>query len=207
MRLKSNESLEYLYRLSNYSICPISRNEVNSCIDAGTVPAFLFEYKKINMGASMHFEKSDVIETIKSLLHPILEENGLELVDVEYAGGGRGSVLRIFIDKENGITVEDCADISREFGFILDVRDVIPYSYTLEVSSPGLNRALKDSKDFMRFKGKKVKIKTKEDLYQRRVFIGHLIDFHDDVASIQVEGEIYDIPFRDIEKANLELEL
>jgi ribosome maturation factor RimP len=158
------------------------------------------------MSASVRFEKSDVIETIKNLLHPILEEKGLELVDVEYAGGGRGSVLRIFIDKENGITVGDCADISREFGFLLDLHDVIPYSYTLEVSSPGLNRALKDSKDFIRFKGKKVKIKTKENLYQRRVFIGHLIDFHGDVASIQVEGQIYDIPFYDIEKANLELE-
>jgi ribosome maturation factor RimP len=155
----------------------------------------------------MRFQKSDVIETIKNLLQPILQEKGLELVDVEYAGGGPGSVLRIFIDKENGITVGECADISREFGFILDVHDVIPYSYTLEVSSPGLNRALKDSKDFIRFKGKKVKIKTKEDLYRRRVFIGHLIDFHDDVASIQVEGEVYDIPFYDIEKANLELEL
>jgi ribosome maturation factor RimP len=170
------------------------------------LPAFLFGYKKINMSASVRFEKSDVIETIKNLLHPILEEKGLELVDVEYAGGGRGSVLRIFIDKENGITVGDCADISREFGFLLDLHDVIPYSYTLEVSSPGLNRALKDSKDFIRFKGKKVKIKTKENLYQRRVFIGHLIDFHGDVASIQVEGQIYDIPFYDIEKANLELE-
>jgi ribosome maturation factor RimP len=155
----------------------------------------------------MRFEKLDVVETIKNLLDPILQEKGLELVDIEYAGSGRGGVLRLFIDKENGITVEDCADISREFGFLLDVHDIIPYSYTLEVSSPGLNRALKDSKDFIRFKGKKVKIKTKENLYQRRVFIGHLIDFHDDVASIQVEGEVYDIPFYDIEKANLELEL
>ena len=155
----------------------------------------------------MRFEKPELIETIKNLLCPILQEKGLELVDIEYAGGGRGSVLRIFIDKENGITVEDCADISREFGFLLDVHDVVPYSYTLEVSSPGLNRALKDSNDFIRFKGKKVKIKTKENLYQKRVFIGHLIDFHDDVASIRVEGEIYNIPFYDIEKANLELEL
>jgi ribosome maturation factor RimP len=159
------------------------------------------------VGALMAFEKRDLIETIKNLLDPLLEEKGLELVDIEYAGGGRGSVLRIFIDKENGITVEDCANISREFGLLLDVHDVIPYSYTLEVSSPGLNRALKKSKDFIRFKGKKVKIKTKENLYQRRVFIGQLIDFHDDIASIRVEGQTYHIPFYDIEKANLELEL
>ncbi len=154
----------------------------------------------------MRFEKADVIETIKSLLEPILEEKGFELVDIEYAGAGRGRVLRIFIDKESGITVDDCADISREFGLLLDVNDVIPSSYILEVSSPGLTRALKNSRDFMRFKGKKVKIKTKENLYQRRVLIGHLIDFRDDVASIQVEGLIYHIPFCDIEKANLELE-
>ena len=154
----------------------------------------------------MRFEKPDVIETIKNLLEPILEEKGLELVDIEYAGGGRGSVLRIFIDKEDGITVEDCAGISREFGFLLDLHDIITDSYTLEVSSPGLNRALKSSQDFIRFKGKKVKIKTKENLYQRRVFIGHLIDFHDDIASVQMEGQVYNIPFYDIEKANLELE-
>ena len=154
----------------------------------------------------MRFEKADVIDTIKSLLEPILQEKGFELVDIEYAGAGRGTVLRIFIDKESGITVDDCADISREFGLLLDVNDVIPSSYTLEVSSPGLNRVLKNSRDFMRFKGKKVKIRTKEDLYQRRVLIGHLIDFRDDVASIQVEGHIYHIPFCDIEKANLELE-
>lgn len=159
------------------------------------------------MGVLMRFEKVDIIETIKNLLDPILRGKGFELVDMELAGAGRGSVLRIFIDKENGITVEDCAGISREVGFLLDVQDVIPYSYTLEVSSPGLNRALKNSKDFVRFKGKKVKIKTKEDLYQRRVFVGSLLDFHDNVASIQVEGQIYRIPFYDIEKANLELEL
>lgn len=155
----------------------------------------------------MRFDKSDVIETIKNLLCPMLQEKELELVDVQYAGGGPGSVLRIFIDKENGVTVEDCADISREFGFLLDLHDVIPYSYTLEVSSPGLNRALKGSKDFIRFKGKKVKIKTKEDRYRRSVFIGQLIDFHDDIVSIRVEGVVYDIQFYDIEKANLELEL
>ncbi len=154
----------------------------------------------------MGFEKAEVVETIKSLLEPILEENGFELVDIQYAGAGKGTVLRIFIDKEDGITVDDCAGVSREFGLLLDVNDVIPSSYTLEVSSPGLNRALKNSRDFIRFKGKKVKIKTKESLYQRRVLIGHLIDFHDDVASIQVEGQIYHIPFCDIEKANLELE-
>ena len=170
-------------------------------------PHFYLNLKKINVCALMRFEKPDLIETIKNLLDPILQGKGLALVDVEYAGGGRGAVLRIFIDKENGITVQDCADISREFGFLLDLHDVIPYSYTLEVSSPGLNRALKNSRDFIRFKGKKVKIRTKENLYQRRVFIGHLIDYHDDIASIQIEGRIYHIPFYDIEKANLELEL
>lgn len=154
----------------------------------------------------MNFEKPDVIETIMRLLDPILDGRGLELVDVEYAGGGRGKILRIFIDKENGVTIEDCADISRELGVLLDMHDVIPYSYTLEVSSPGLNRALKNSRDFIRFKGKKIKIKTKESLYQRRVFIGHLIDFCDDIASIEIGDQTFHIPFYDIEKANLELE-
>lgn len=155
----------------------------------------------------MRFEKTDFMETVKGLLDPILQEKGLELVDLKYAGGGPGMVLRIFIDKEDGVTVQDCADISREFGFLLDLQDVIPYSYTLEVSSPGLDRALKTSRDFMRFKGKRVKIKTNEDLYQRRVFIGRLVDFQDDIASVQMDGEVYNIPFFNIEKANLEIEL
>lgn len=150
--------------------------------------------------------EEDVIESVRGILDPLLLENGLDLVDIEYRREGRGRVLRIYIDKEGGVTVDDCAKLSRELGILLDVHDVIPGSYNLEVSSPGLTRALKKPRDFERYKGKKVKIKTKADIEDRRVFIGRLLDFVDNVATVLVDGHIYIIEYEEIEKANLELD-
>ena len=151
-------------------------------------------------------EDEKVIDNVQEILEPLLFEEGLELVDIEYRREGRGRVLRIYIDKQGGVTVEDCAKLSRELGTLLDIHDIIPSSYTLEVSSPGLTRALKKPKDFKRFKGKKVKIKTKVDIQRRRVFVGKLLDFIDNVASVEVDGQPYFIPYEEIEKANLEFE-
>lgn len=151
-------------------------------------------------------EDEKIIDAVREILDPILLEEGLELVDIEYRREGRGRVLRIYIDKEGGVTVEDCAKLSRELGTLLDVHDVIPTSYNLEVSSPGLTRSLKTPKDFKRFKGKKVKIKTKMDIQKRRVFVGRLLDFADNTASVEVDGKPYLIPYEEIERANLELD-
>lgn len=151
-------------------------------------------------------EDEKVIDAVREILDPILLEKGLELVDVEYRREGRGRVLRVYIDKEGGVTVEDCAKISRELGTLLDVHDIIPNSYNLEVSSPGLTRALKTPRDFKRFTGKKVKIKTKMDIQKRRVFVGRLLDFSGNVASVEVDGKPYLIPYEEIERANLELD-
>ena len=148
----------------------------------------------------------DVINSVREILDSLLLEEGLELVDIEYRREGRGRVLRIYIDKEGGVTVDDCAKISRELGALLDVHDVIPSSYTLEVSSPGLTRALKKPRDFNRFRGKRVKIKTKIDIEGRRIFIGRLLDFVDDVATVLVDGHTYFIDYDKIEMANLELD-
>ncbi len=147
-----------------------------------------------------------VIESVREILNPLLLEGGLELVDLEYRREGRGRVLRIYIDKEGGVTVDDCAKLSRELGILLDVHDVIPGSYNLEVSSPGLTRALKRPRDFERFRGKMVKIKTKMDIEDRRVFVGRLLDFADNVATVLVDGRTYFIEYDKIEKANLELD-
>ncbi len=148
----------------------------------------------------------EVIEGVREILNPLLLEGGLELVDLEYRREGRGRVLRIYIDKEGGVTVDDCAKLSRELGILLDVHDVIPGSYNLEVSSPGLTRALKRPRDFERFRGKMVKIKTKMDIEDRRVFVGRLLDFADNVATVLVDGRTYFIEYDKIEKANLELD-
>ncbi|MER3446806.1 MAG: ribosome maturation factor RimP [Candidatus Dadabacteria bacterium] len=147
-----------------------------------------------------------VVESVREILNPLLLEKGLELVDLEYRREGRGRVLRIYIDKEGGVTVDDCAKLSRELGTLLDVHDIIPGPYNLEVSSPGLTRALKKPRDFERYKGKKVRIKTKSDIEDRRVFVGRLLNFVDDVATVLVDGHIYTIEYERIEKANLELD-
>ncbi|MBI2486676.1 MAG: ribosome maturation factor RimP [Deltaproteobacteria bacterium] len=147
-----------------------------------------------------------VIDNVREILDPLLLDEGLELVDVQYKREGRGKILRIYIDKQGGITIGDCAKISRELGTLLDVHDIVPGSYTLEVSSPGLDRPLKKPKDFERFKGKKVKIKTKNDIQERKVFVGRLLDFINDEALVEVDGRTYFVPYNEIEKANLELD-
>lgn len=147
-----------------------------------------------------------VIDSVREILDPLLLGYGFELVDIEYRREGRGWVLRIYIDKDGGVSVEDCARISRELGTLLDLNDIIPGTYNLEISSPGLTRALKKVRDFERFKGKLVKIKTMKDIQGRRVFVGRLIDFVGNVASVEMDGHVYFIPYDEIERANLELD-
>ena len=150
--------------------------------------------------------EENIIYNIKELLEPILFEKNLELFDLEYQGQGHRGVLRVFIDKEEGVTIGDCTVISRELGTLLDVHEVIPGSYTLEVSSPGLTRPLKKPSDYVRFKGKAVKIKTIEDIEDKNIFTGKLLDFKDETVYIETDGTNYLIPYSKIEKANLELD-
>lgn len=147
-----------------------------------------------------------VIDSVREILDSLLLGYGFELVDIEYRREGRGWVLRIYIDKDGGVSVEDCARISRELGTLLDLNDIIPGTYNLEISSPGLTRALKKVRDFERFKGKLLKIKTVKDIQGRRVFIGRLIDFVGNVASVEMDRHVYFIPYDEIERANLELD-
>ena len=148
----------------------------------------------------------DIILNVKELLGPILAEYGLELYDLEFKGSGRKGMLRIYIDSEQGVTIDDCANVSRELGMLLDVHDVIEDSYTLEVSSPGLTRALRKPLDYVRFIGKKVKIKTESEIENKNMFIGKLLDYKDDSATVETESGTYVIPYTRIEKANLELD-
>ena len=154
----------------------------------------------------MGLSEENIISNIKELLEPILIEKNLELFDIEFKGLGRKGILRVYIDKEEGVTIDDCARISRELGALLDVHEVIPGSYNLEISSPGLTRPLRKPSDYLRFKGKKVKIKTVEDIGNKKVFKGRLLDFIDDTVSLETEGMNYLIPYSKIEKANLELD-
>ncbi len=145
---------------------------------------------------------------VKNVAEPIIIQKGMELVDVEYKMEHGQWVLRFFIDKPGGVTVDDCGDISGELGTTLDVKDIIPHRYNLEVSSPGLDRALTREKDFVNYKGRKVKIKTKQPISGRRNFSAVLDDFKEGmVFLIDSEGKKWEIPFNNIEKARLEISL
>ncbi|KAB0665797.1 ribosome maturation factor RimP [Oryzomonas japonica] len=156
--------------------------------------------------------KGDVCGLVTEIALPILESLGMELVDVEFAKVGRDGVLRLFIDKEGGINLDDCADVSRELSAVLDVEDVIPGHYSLEVSSPGLDRPLKKPADYERFVGRLVKVRTFEALpddagNKRKTFVGRLEGLADGNVVIKLtEGQSASIPLEKVAKANLEFE-
>jgi len=147
-----------------------------------------------------------LLEGVRQAAEPILEAYGLELVNVEYQREAQGWVLRIFIDREGGVTIDDCAQVSGELGTILEVRELIPNPYILEVSSPGLTRPLKKAEDFQKFRNHLVKIKTFEPLEGRRNFKGTLLGLEGDLVRVEVDGQGYEIPLKSIAKANLEIE-
>jgi ribosome maturation factor RimP len=147
----------------------------------------------------------DLIEKIKEIVEPIINLEGIDLVDIEYKMEHGRWILRIYIDKEGGVTLDDCSNISGEVGEILDVKDIIKNRYILEVSSPGLTRPLKKEEDFKRFKGRLVNIKTFEAVDNRKRFRGELVDFVDKMVIIREEhGEVFKLPFFNISKANLD---
>lgn len=149
---------------------------------------------------------NNAISSVADILQPILVEDGIELVDIELKNEAGGKTLRIYLDKNGGITLDDCAKVSRNLSVLLDVNDCIQSSYTLEVSSPGLRRPLKKESDFEKFTGKKVKIKTKEMIENRRNFIGNLIGIDKKVVSVDVDGRLYSLHLDSILNANLELD-
>ena len=144
-----------------------------------------------------------ITERVANLAEPILDDMGFELVDVEYLSKYGKWVLRLYIDSERGITIDDCARVSGELGDLIDIKDVIEHEYVLEVSSPGLNRPLKKEKDFLRAIGKKIKVKTVTPLNGRRNFKGVLKAFQKGDLYLQVDNQQVVLTWSDIEKANL----
>lgn len=157
--------------------------------------------------------KEDTCTVVRGIALPILESMGIELVDIEFGRVGRDAVLRLFIDKDGGVMLDDCANVSRELSLILDVDDVIACNYTLEVSSPGLDRPLKKPADYERFSGRLIKVRTYEPLLddkgnKRKTFIGKLDGLVDGVVKMTLtEGQTASIPLERVAKANLEFEL
>ena len=149
--------------------------------------------------------KKEIYENkTETLITPLIKENNFELVDVEYVKEGSTSYLRIYIDKEDGITVEDCTLLSRAFNLILDTNDYIDDTYIFEVSSPGLMRPLKKDKDFQRNLGKQVEIKLFKFLDKQKEFEGELKSFDKDNIIVMMEDE-KEITFKRIDIALIRL--
>ena len=148
------------------------------------------------------------MEQIRQLLDPIIESLGLSLWDMEFQKHGPQWLLRIYIDRENtGVTLDDCEAVSRDLGTALDVEDIIPHAYNLEVSSPGLDRTLSKPEHFSRFTGSAVKIKTYQQINGQKVFQGRLIGVEGPMVKIEMAtGTVIEIPISAIAKTSLEVE-
>ncbi len=144
-------------------------------------------------------------ERVTEIIEPVVATLGFELVHVEIAGGRRGMIVRVLIDKPGGVTVEDCARASERIGGILDVEDPIPHRYVLEVCSPGIERGLYRRSDYERFAGQIVKIETWEQIEGRRHFTGELVGIAGDQVTLRERELKRDvlIPYAKIRKAHL----
>lgn len=149
---------------------------------------------------------SEVVRAVEELIEPILKEEEIELVDIEYRRRGGKWVLGIFIDKVGGVGIADCQTISQKTSLLLDEADIINQPYFLEVSSPGLTRPLKHERDFVRSIGKLVKVRTRSAIANQRTFIGRLSGYQNKIVKIETrEGKILEIPMDNMARANLEL--
>jgi len=156
----------------------------------------------------MKIENQDaVIQEISHLVETLLKHEQMELVEVQFRRESLGWVLRVLIDKSDGVTIDDCSTISRQVSDLLDVKDIIHHPYTLEVSSPGVRRPLKKESDYKRYIGECVTIKTSCLIDNRKTFKGKLTGYQHDTVLVEVEGKEYTIPCGVIEKANLDIPL
>jgi ribosome maturation factor RimP len=150
---------------------------------------------------------SKVTEVVEQLVTPILEEMDLELVDVEYVKEGKNWFLRVFIDKDTGVDIEECGVVSERLGEKLDEVDPIPHNYFLEVSSPGAERPLKKEKDFYKAVGKYIHVKTYEPIDGEKVFEGVLLNFDGETLKMEVKIKTrkkeITIPMEKVAKARL----
>jgi len=140
---------------------------------------------------------------VEEIADSLLRDEGLELVDLEYRREGRRWVLRLFIDKEGGVTVEDCATVSRELGDILDAKDAVPEAYVLEVSSPGLNRRVRKREDFSRFTGRKLEVRLTAPKDGRRKIVGNILRVEGEAVVVAAPEATYTIAFEEIARATL----
>jgi ribosome maturation factor RimP len=163
----------------------------------GLVPIFLFlEF------LNRYMQKASA--KLQEITRGVVEPMGYELVGVEYLSGYQGgNLLRVYIDHENGINVDDCAAVSHQLSGVLDVEDPLPGQYSLEVSSPGMDRPIFDAEQFERHVGQKVNVKLDPSIGGRRKYKGLLLGLEDDHILVEVDGEVYPLYLDQIQEARL----
>jgi ribosome maturation factor RimP len=142
-------------------------------------------------------------EELTRLLEPTVERLGYELADLELRLSGRDSVVRVFIDKPQGVGLEDCEAVSRQVSAVLDVEDPVPGHYVLEVSSPGLDRKLTKPAHYRRYVGDDVRVQLRVPVDGRKKFRGKLLAASEDTIQIEVDGQLHELPIATIDTARL----
>jgi len=147
--------------------------------------------------------REETRDDLIKLIEPYLEELGFELVHLDYVVGKHGQ-LKLYIDTDGGVTIDHCEEVSRALSDFLDIKDPIPHAYTLEISSPGIERPLTKKEHFIRFQGEKVKVKTRQMLAGSKNFSGILQNAGDEsIEVIKEDGSTVQIPYDLIDRANL----
>ncbi len=164
---------------------------------SGPMPTFLFSEQFMD----------DVKEKIRQLAEPVIASEGMELIHVECIKMHTNLIIRLYLDKENGVSLGDCATVSNQLGDIFDIHDLIKSNYTLEVSSPGLDRPISRDQDFVKYKGSLVTVKASVKIEGVKNFRGILLDYIEDggqkIVLIDVAGKTYRIAQQEIVKVNL----
>ena len=151
-------------------------------------------------------EKPSIYQAVTKLLEPVFIEGSIELVDVEYEKTGKIWTLRVFIDKNQGVTVDDCQKLSQEIEDLIDVHELIAVPYVLEVSSPGLDRSLKNERDFLRNKGKRIQVKTFSPVNNKKQFSGTIRNFMNGTLFLEGSDGLLEIQLDKIAQARLIIE-
>uniref|UniRef100_A0A7C1FDE7 Ribosome maturation factor RimP n=1 Tax=Ammonifex degensii TaxID=42838 RepID=A0A7C1FDE7_9THEO len=170
---------------------------------SGWFPLFRVNLGAVPRGGLAVTEKQRIPDQVLAVAKPLAEMLGLEIVDVVFRKEGGRWVLRVFIDKTEGVGLDDCEAFSERLGHLLDQQDMIPHAYALEVSSPGVERPLKKPADFLRFRGREACIVTTVALGGRRKFTGQIVAADGEKVRLLVEGNELEIPYAAVRRANL----
>lgn len=147
----------------------------------------------------------DIVDRLRPIIETKLSARGFELYDLKVVRAGKHSAVKVYADKDGGVTIADCEQISQELSILLDVEDVFRHPYTLEVSSPGIDRKLKVEKDYNRISGRLVKVLLLEPLQGKRELLGKVREASQGIVRIDIDGEEVEVPLSIIQKAKIEV--